>query len=219
MRSRSTGSVRLTRASDVSQALPFATQQLDKHGEFFPYGVALDGTGEVRMVAGDPGEGEQPSSTAVLTTTAEGPRRDCDSIRAVPLVADVRLPDSDAGESNWNIATATPSRCSCPTRRSASAAGSIAATCGPAWEHSRSRARSCRTAARVAPMSPRPEAAGRGGTNPPFCFGDGTHSRLAREVPSGPLPGGRAARRPARNDRARCSRGPRVRDGLLDPRP
>lgn len=44
----------------LDAALPFATQMLDDHGEFFPYGVALDSAGSERMIAGDPGQGERP---------------------------------------------------------------------------------------------------------------------------------------------------------------
>jgi hypothetical protein len=64
----------------VSTALPFATQQLYKHGEFFPCGVALNDAGEARMVAGDPGQGERPASTAVLSTMVEGLRRERDGL-------------------------------------------------------------------------------------------------------------------------------------------
>jgi len=80
----------------VNAALPFATQLLEEHGEFFPYGVALDASGEARMVAGDPGQGEQPASLDVLATLVSGLRDQRDSLRAVALVSDVRLADSDA---------------------------------------------------------------------------------------------------------------------------
>jgi hypothetical protein len=80
----------------VNAAIPFAAQMLDERGEFFPYGVSLDSAGEERMVAADPENGERPASAAVLTTLVEGLRRQRDSLRAVALVADVRLPDSDA---------------------------------------------------------------------------------------------------------------------------
>jgi hypothetical protein len=80
----------------VNAALPFATGQLDKHGEFFPYGVALNDAGEARTLAGDPDEGEHRASSAVRATIVEGLRRDRDDLRAVALVADVRLADGDA---------------------------------------------------------------------------------------------------------------------------
>lgn len=80
----------------LNSALPFAQQMLDERGEFFPYGVALSAAGEARMVAGDPGQGEHPRSQDVLRTIVEGLRRERDNLRAVALVADVRMADSDA---------------------------------------------------------------------------------------------------------------------------
>lgn len=80
----------------VGVALPFAEQMLDEHGEFFPYAVALDESGDARMVAADPGGGEQPASLDVLATLIGGLRAERDGLRAVALVSDVRLSDSDA---------------------------------------------------------------------------------------------------------------------------
>ncbi|MFZ6002469.1 MAG: hypothetical protein ACOYXM_00915 [Actinomycetota bacterium] len=80
----------------VGAALPFAEEMLDQRGEFFPYALALDEAGEARVVAGDPGGGEQPASLDVLATLIEGLRLEKDSLRAVALVSDVRLPESDA---------------------------------------------------------------------------------------------------------------------------
>jgi hypothetical protein len=80
----------------VNAALPFAAQMLEQHGEFFPYGVALDASGEVRMIAGDPGHGERPPSADVLSTLVAGLRSQRDDLRAAALVSDVRLADSDA---------------------------------------------------------------------------------------------------------------------------
>jgi hypothetical protein len=69
---------------------------LAEHGEFFPYacGVALNG--ETAMVAGDPGTGEQPESGDVLATLTEKFSTEREAWRAVAIVADVRLADSDA---------------------------------------------------------------------------------------------------------------------------
>ena len=80
----------------LDASLPFAQEMLDKHGEFFPYALALTASGETNHVAGDPGEGEQPSSVAVLKTLVEGLRTERDTLRAAALVSDVRLSDSDA---------------------------------------------------------------------------------------------------------------------------
>jgi len=80
----------------LNAALPFAQQMLDQRGEFFPYGVALTASGEAHMVAGNPGRGERPASEYVLRTIVEGLRRQRDDLRAVALVADVRVSDFDA---------------------------------------------------------------------------------------------------------------------------
>jgi hypothetical protein len=80
----------------VGRALPFAEQMLDQHGELFPYAVALSDAGEARMVAADPDGGEQPASVDVLATLIDGLRAERDALRAVALVSDVRLTESDA---------------------------------------------------------------------------------------------------------------------------
>jgi hypothetical protein len=36
----------------LNAALPFAKQQLTKHGEFFPYGVAMSHDGQIALIAG-----------------------------------------------------------------------------------------------------------------------------------------------------------------------
>lgn len=69
---------------------------LDKRGEFFPYAAALTISDETRLIAGDPGEGEQPTSVAVLQILVEGLRAERDTLRAAAVVSDVRLSDSDA---------------------------------------------------------------------------------------------------------------------------
>jgi hypothetical protein len=80
----------------LNAALPFATDMLRKHQEFFPFGAAIDRSGSQRMIAADPGLGEQPPSLDVLAALVAGMRGERDSLRAVALVADVRLTDSDA---------------------------------------------------------------------------------------------------------------------------
>lgn len=80
----------------LDESLPFARDMLEKSGEFFPYAIALTTSGEVNLVAGDPGEGDQPSSVAVLQTLVAGLRDQADTNRAAALISDVRLPDSDA---------------------------------------------------------------------------------------------------------------------------
>lgn len=80
----------------LNASLPFAQQMLGKHGEFFPYGVAIASDGETRLVAGDPSLGERPPSTAIIASIVQGLRSERDTLRAVAVVSDVRLADSDA---------------------------------------------------------------------------------------------------------------------------
>jgi hypothetical protein len=80
----------------VDSCLRFATQMLDAHGEFYPFGASVSPNGEVSMIGGDPGQGERPASADVLSTMVAGLRRDRDTVRAVAVVADVRMADSDA---------------------------------------------------------------------------------------------------------------------------
>jgi hypothetical protein len=95
---RDTASAQAQRDLDglLNTVMPFAEQALGAHGEFFPYGATVTGTGETRMIAADPGLGERPESNAVLTALYEGAREAASSQRAVAFVADVRLDGSDA---------------------------------------------------------------------------------------------------------------------------
>ena len=80
----------------LNDVLPFAQQQLDKNGAFFPYGMVIGASGYSRMIAADLGNGEQPACVDVLALLVDGLRRDRDQLRAVALVSDVRTADSDA---------------------------------------------------------------------------------------------------------------------------
>ncbi|MCP3883154.1 MAG: hypothetical protein GY701_32860 [Sulfitobacter sp.] len=80
----------------LNASLPFAQQLLDRHGEFFPFAATMTASGETRLVAGDPDQGEQPNSTDVLQTLAAGLRSELDQLRATALISDLRLVDSDA---------------------------------------------------------------------------------------------------------------------------
>jgi hypothetical protein len=71
-------------------AWPFAEQMLAKHGEFFPYAVAMRQNGEIAIIAGYTGS-EKPPSAEVLTLLYEGLRGGADENRAAAVVADVRL--------------------------------------------------------------------------------------------------------------------------------
>lgn len=76
--------------------LPFATEQLEKHGEFFPFGATVSSDGTMTAVMGDPDGSDQPLSQDVLDTLAAGMKAQAGDLRAVALVSDVRLSDSDA---------------------------------------------------------------------------------------------------------------------------
>lgn len=52
----------------LNASLPFAQQMLEKRGEFFPYGSVISLDGEMRMVAGEPGQGDRPLSNDVIAT-------------------------------------------------------------------------------------------------------------------------------------------------------
>ena len=74
----------------LNAALPFAKQQLTKHGEFFPYGVAMSREGQIALIAGYTGT-ERPPSTEVLDILYEGLRSKAEQNRGAAVVADVRL--------------------------------------------------------------------------------------------------------------------------------
>jgi len=80
----------------LNVTLPFAQQMLANSGEFYPFGAAATATGETRLVAGDPGQGEHPASTEVLSTLLGGFRQTRADLRAVAICSDVRLTDTHA---------------------------------------------------------------------------------------------------------------------------
>ena len=80
----------------LDAALPFAQEMLAKHGEFLPYGAATTSSGETKLIAADPDEGEQPDSMSALATLVEGLQVERDALRSTALVSDVRLAESDA---------------------------------------------------------------------------------------------------------------------------
>jgi hypothetical protein len=74
----------------LNAALPFAQQQLAKHGEFYPYGVALTIEGKVELLAASTGD-EHPASTELLGLLAEGARSKLSQLRAAAFIADIRM--------------------------------------------------------------------------------------------------------------------------------
>jgi hypothetical protein len=80
----------------LNVVLPFAEDQLGKHGEFFPFGAALSSTGETVLLGADPRLGDRPLSEDVLRALYEGARADSVDLRAAAFVADVLAGGSDA---------------------------------------------------------------------------------------------------------------------------
>ena len=79
----------------LEPALGFAQQQLDKHGEFYPYAVVVDADGQPRMVAADTGD-DRPASPDLITTLFSTLSDERSSLRAAAIVADVRLPEANS---------------------------------------------------------------------------------------------------------------------------
>lgn len=78
----------------LNPALGFAQQQLDAHGEFYPYAVVVDADGHQRMVAADIAN-DRPDSADVITTLIATLSDERDSLRAAAIVADVHVPELD----------------------------------------------------------------------------------------------------------------------------
>ena len=83
----------------MNSALPFAEQMLQKHGEFFPYGQALDMQGKVVSVGASNGQEHPPSAEIInLLKQAFVQGAKAGKYKATALVYDVRvqLPSSGA---------------------------------------------------------------------------------------------------------------------------
>ncbi|MDT5412827.1 MAG: hypothetical protein QOG14_5047 [Mycobacterium sp.] len=89
---------RLGRA-DKNATLPYAQQQLDKRGTFYPFGAVVDRDGNVRLTAAYDGR-EQPAAQDVLGRLHEGARSQRGSIRGAAFVADVKVPGK-LGDAIW----------------------------------------------------------------------------------------------------------------------
>jgi hypothetical protein len=78
----------------LDPTLGFAQQQLAKHGEFFPYAVAVTATGQTEMINARPdSRDEHPASVDVLVACVEELRARQTELRAVAIVSDVHLQD------------------------------------------------------------------------------------------------------------------------------
>lgn len=81
----------------LNAVLPFAEQTISKHGEMYPFGAAVTTSGELKMLAADPGSGgDHPASQDVLDGLYAGARQGRSENRAVAFVADVKAGGSDA---------------------------------------------------------------------------------------------------------------------------
>jgi hypothetical protein len=80
----------------LNAVLPFAEQQLARHGEFFPFGAAISEGGQMALLGGDPGLGERPQSQAVLDLLYQGARDPASGYRAAAFATDLRAEGSDA---------------------------------------------------------------------------------------------------------------------------
>lgn len=91
----------------MNAILPFARQMLQNHGEFFPYGGAINPAGAIVGVATDAGRAN-PTSDEVIATTRKcfiaGARRG--EYRATALIYDCRVPVPATGRNADAIAVA-----------------------------------------------------------------------------------------------------------------
>ena len=82
----------------MSALLPFAQRMLSKHGEFYPFGAAIDRDGQVRLMAGG-ADTDRPLADQVIDALVAGFRQAAaeGEVRAVGLCFDARTipPGSD----------------------------------------------------------------------------------------------------------------------------
>lgn len=79
----------------LTGVLPFARQQLDAHGAFFPYGMTIDAGGEERLVSAWEGD-EPPTPAELLQLLYLGVQQQAGVLRAAAFVAAVSVDGSDA---------------------------------------------------------------------------------------------------------------------------
>ena len=89
----------------MNAALPFAEQMLEKHGEFFPYGLALNTEGKIVSVAGH-SEKQQPQASEIIQIIKSGfiEGAKLGQYRATALVYDVRVALPSSGNKSDAIA-------------------------------------------------------------------------------------------------------------------
>jgi len=77
----------------LNPALGFAQQQLENHGEFFPFAVVVRADGGTEMVAARSDvQDDRPASADVIDACRSTLAEQRNRLRAAAVVADVRLP-------------------------------------------------------------------------------------------------------------------------------
>lgn len=89
----------------MASTLPFAEQMLAKHGEFFPFGAAMQADGKIISVGAFDGN-EHPPSTEVIRLLKKGLVEGAQSrqYKATALIYDVRAKLPTTGETSDAIA-------------------------------------------------------------------------------------------------------------------
>lgn len=80
----------------LGAALGFAQQQLETHGEFFPYAAAIGSDGQAELVAAQPDDDEHPASADVIDACIAALISKRDHLRAGAIVADVHVRELDS---------------------------------------------------------------------------------------------------------------------------
>lgn len=80
----------------LNAVLTFAEQTLVKYGEFYPYGAGITRSGEIAMLAADPGVGDNPASDEVLALLYETATARADEWRALAIVSAISTTGGDA---------------------------------------------------------------------------------------------------------------------------
>jgi hypothetical protein len=92
-------------ASELAQAdldgllnalLPFAQQELEKLGEFFPFGAIVTADGETRLLGADAMQDERPDSASIISMLLVDAQNKRAELRALGICSDIRAPDPDA---------------------------------------------------------------------------------------------------------------------------
>jgi hypothetical protein len=80
----------------LNTLLPFAQQELEKLGEFFPFGAIVTTEGETKLLGADAMQEERPDSDSIISMLLAEAQNKRDELRAVGICSNVRSTDSDA---------------------------------------------------------------------------------------------------------------------------